>query len=130
MFAEQFEEQLERAKTGEMLVIEGELSIDDYNSSVKMIALNLHSVEEARSRFAKCLLLTMSVNDHAVIPALMSIFRAYRGDCVVQVRYSNSQATAVLNLGSEWRVSPSDQLIDALKDLFQHDGIELCYNIS
>ena len=130
VFAEQFEEQLERAKTGEMLVIEGELSIDDYNSSVKMIALNLHSVEEARSRFAKCLLLTMSVNDHAVIPALMSIFRAYRGDCVVQVRYSNSQATAVLNLGSEWRVSPSDQLIDALKDLFQHDGIELCYNIS
>ncbi len=128
VFAEQFEEQLERSKTGEMIVIEGELGIDDYNSNVKMLALSLYSLEEARSRFAKCLLLTMSENDHAVIPELMSTFRAHQGDCVVQVRYSNSKATAVLNLGLEWRVSPSDQLIDALKNLFKHEEVLVCYS--
>ena len=127
VFAEQFEEQLAHVKTGEIIVIEGELGVDDYNGGVKMVALSLYSLEEARSRFAKCLLLTLNAKDHAILSVLRSTFQAHQGDCVVQIRYSNSEATAAINLGPEWRVSPSEQLIDTLKNLFQHEGVEVCY---
>lgn len=127
VFAEQFEEQLSVVKSGEIILIEGELGVDDFNGGVKMIALALYSLEAARSRYAKCVLVTMNAEHRTILPMLKSTFQAHQGSCIVQVRYSNTDASAAITLGPEWRVAPSEKLIDELKSLFQHDEIELSY---
>ncbi len=127
VFAEQFEGALEQAKTGSILVVEGELGQDDYNGGVKMIALALYTLEEARSRYAKCLQITLNNKNNADISNLQMALKTHPGECVVQVRYSNADATAAINLGPKWRVSPSEQLIERLNELFQSDCVDVLY---
>lgn len=127
VFAEQFASALERIKTGDILIVEGELGRDDFNGGVKMVASALYSLEEARVRYAKSLMLTLNGQQQLDLSALQATLKANPGPCVVQVRYSNSDATAIVNLGSQWRVSPTEQLIETLNRLFQHDCAEMVY---
>ena len=127
VFAEQFAEQLENVNSGCMLVVEGELGHDDYNGGVKMTALALYPVAEARTRFAKCLRLTLNSVDETFIPSLQAKFKENQGTCVVQIRYSNTEAAATINLAPSWRISPSDQLLEDLHQLLGVERVEVCY---
>ena len=110
-----------------MLVVEGELARDDYSGGVKMTASALYCLEEARTRFAKCLALTLTSEDSHRLPSLQSVMKAYQGECVVQIRYANTNAKAVINLASQWRVTPSDALLTALGEILDLRRVELCY---
>lgn len=127
VFSEQFAKQLEQIKVGCFLVIEGEISADEYNGGAKMVASTLLSIEEARARFAKCLRVTVNAQDNIELPILQSTLKAHQGSCVFQVRYVNAEASALVNFSSTWCVSPSDQLIDVLNDLLGHERVEMCY---
>lgn len=127
VFAEQFEAALENVKSGTMLVVEGELGQDDFNGGVKMVASALYSIDEARSRYAKCLQITINHQQQLTITTLQGILKAHQGDCVVQVCYSNSEAMGSINLGPKWRVMPSDALIDRLNELLQDQSTKLIY---
>lgn len=127
VFAEQFAPALETIHTGCILIVEGELGQDDYNGGVKMVALALHSLEEARSKFSKCLVLTLNSSNSGDLPLVKSVFLNHPGDCVVQVRYSNSEATVALNLGENWRVSPCEQLLETLNQVLGIGCVEVRY---
>lgn len=127
VFSEQFEGALEQVKTGSILVVEGELGQDNFNNGVKMIALALYSIEEARSRYAKCLQITLNNKNNTDIANLQAALKTYPGECIVQVRYSNADATAAINLGPKWRVSPSEQLIEDLNAMFQSECVNVLY---
>jgi DNA polymerase-3 subunit alpha len=127
VFAEQFVSALELIKTGDIIVLEGELGRDDFNGGVKMIAQALYTLHEARTRFAKCLRVNLKANSQVAIPTLQAVFRDNPGQCVVQIYYSNESASAAMMLSKEWRVSPSEALISALNQLFPSDCVELLY---
>ena len=127
VFSEVFEEQQAHVLVGQMLVVEGELSQDDYTGGVKMTATVLYRLDEARTRFAKCLALTLSSADQSLIPSIQSVLKAHQGECVVQIRYSNTNAKASINLAPQWRVTPSDELLTILMDILDEQRVELCY---
>ena len=127
VFSEVFDPQQEHVLVGKMLVIEGELGQDDYTGGTKMAATALYSLDDARTRFAKCLALTLSSEDHALLPTIQSVLKAHSGECVVQIRYANTNAKAAINLAPEWRVRPSDELLLLLSDMLHEDRICLCY---
>lgn len=126
-FSETFEPQSVHVMAGHMLVIEGELGQDDYTGGLKMTAMALHSLEEARTRFATRLALTLTPAEETLLPVLQSILKAHPGRCVVQILYENDTAKAAINLALEWRVGPSDALMSALIDLLGMAKVELCY---
>ncbi len=127
VFSEVFEPQQAFIAVGQMIVIEGELGQDDYTGGLKMTATTLYRIEEARTRFAKCLSLILSAADEPLLPTLQSMLRAHQGDCVVQVRYANTNAKATFNLSSEWRINPSDELLIKLADLLEAQCVEISY---
>jgi DNA polymerase-3 subunit alpha len=45
------------------------------------------------------------------------------GTCPVKVKYRRMELEAEIKLGTQWRVTPSDELINGLKALV--DGVEL-----
>ena len=112
---------------GEVIVLEGELSQDDYTGGIKMMAANILDCGEARSRFARYLRITLTHRDGKHLTQLKSILSAYKGDCVVQVCYSNVSVSAKLNLGKAFCVRPGDQLLAALSDTLSPESIALCY---
>lgn len=127
VFSEVFEPQQANVLVGSMLVIEGELGQDDYTGGVKMTATAIHRLDEARTRFAKCLALTLSSADQSLITTIQSVLKAHQGECVVQIRYTNTSAKAIMTLASQWRVTPSDELLTILADILGERRVELCY---
>lgn len=127
VFAEIIESQPNVLVIGDILLVEGELSKDDYTGGLKMTALALYRLEEARTRFAKCLALTLRPEDQASLPAIQSVLKLHGGECVVQIRYTNDAAKAAINLAPAWRVSPSEDLLSKLIALLDHQRVELCY---
>jgi DNA polymerase-3 subunit alpha len=126
-FSEIFEPRQADIMIGQVIVIEGEISPDDYTGGVKMTASAIHTLEEVRTRFAKCLALTLSSQDHSLLPSIQSILKTYQGECVVQIRYRNADAKAAINLSKEWRVKPSDELIHSLAAILDKTCVEVCY---
>lgn len=114
-------------QTGMMVVVEGEVAHDDFNGGVKMTAMQLCTIEEARTRFARSLLLVLKPGQDALLPSLKSVLTAHAGRCVVQIKYINDQASAVLNLERQWCVTPSDNLISGLRELLGDDCVSLSY---
>jgi len=128
-FSEVFESQNEILRTGEMLLVEGELGEDDYTGGMKMTANTLYSIDDARTQFARCVALTLSSEDKTLLSTLQTVLKAHPGECVVQIRYTNAdaKAKAAINLASEWRVKPSDKLLTLLSDILDKSRIEVCY---
>ena len=126
-FSEIFEPKQTDVVVGNLLVVEGELSQDDYTGGLKMMAQAFYRVDEARTRFAKHLALTLTQSDENVLPILQSLFKKHPGECVVQVRYSNQGARAAINLASSWCVKPSDALLLELALVLDSERVALCY---
>lgn len=126
-FSELFEPQQAQLLVGQMIVVEGELGQDDYTGGLKMMATALYCMDKARTQFARCLALTLSAEDESMLPHLQTILKANQGECVVQIRYANNHAKAAMNLAPQWRVRPSDELLNTLADLLDEQRVELCY---
>lgn len=114
-------------QTGQIFIIEGDIAHDDFSGGVKMTANQIYTLSEARMRFAKALMLTLNVQDASLLIGLQSALAAHPGDCVVQVRYSNKKARVLLNLGSNWRINPTDSLLECLIDLLGTDRVSMNY---
>lgn len=127
VFSEVFEPQQAHISAGQIIIVEGELGEDDYTGGLKMVATGLYCLHEARTRFAKCLAMTLSADDQALLSTIQSVLKSHQGECVVQVRYSNPNAKAAINLASEWRVKPSDELLASLAEILDPQCVELCY---
>ena len=127
VFSEVFEPKQAEIQVGQVIVVEGELSQDDYTGGVKMSATGLLRIDEARTRFAKHLALTLTESDKTLLPSIQAVLAAHPGTCVVQIRYSNGSSKAAINLAASWRVTPSDVLLDKLSGLLDETRVELFY---
>jgi len=114
-------------QTGDILVIEGEIAIDDFNGGVKMTANQIYSIAQARSRFAKCLTVDLNVQHTTRLSTFKILLEAHAGDCLVQIRYKNQCAQALYALPTKWRVTPSDELLSQLSDIFGEGCAGLAY---
>ena len=127
VFSEIFEPVQENVQSGEVLLLEGDLSHDDYTNGVKMTTSAIHLPADARTRHAKCLRMQLIEKDQQVLTVLQSILKKHQGECVVQLEYINKNATALLNLGMNWRVCPSDELLLTLTDILDNKRVRMCY---
>lgn len=108
-------------------VVEGEISHDEYSGGVKMTANQLLSISEARTRFGRCLTLALTHESKAIVPALQAMLKANKGDCLVQIDYSNQAANAILSLAPQWQVLPVDDLLRSLNELLGEGKARMTY---
>lgn len=126
-FSEVFAKLEPNLQSGEVVVIEGELGQDNYTGGLRLVAGNIYRIEDARLRFARSLLLTLKTKDREILPSLQAVLKASKGECLVQIKYANEKASGVMNLSSEWRILPSNEIILKLKQLLDKESVSLCY---
>ena len=127
VYAEILADKTNPIQNTDIILIEGELSQDDYTGGFKILASHLFSVEEARVKFARCLRLHLRPDDEPRIPQLKTMLEAHQGDCMVQILYANTQVQAVLNLDKAFAVRPAEELLSVLKDHLDGERVMLCY---
>ncbi|WP_455203639.1 DNA polymerase III subunit alpha [Kaarinaea lacus] len=131
VFAEPFQQYRDLLAKDRLVVVEGEVSVDDYTGGVKMSAQKIYDINRAREVFAKRLLLTIdttAAGNNGLVNTLMNVLSPYKqGHCPVYVDYVSAGAKARLKLGEEWQVHPTDELIHRLHELTGPEQVKVEY---
>ncbi|WP_230432750.1 DNA polymerase III subunit alpha [Plesiomonas shigelloides] len=111
-----------------ILLVTGQVSFDDYSGGLRMTAREVLDIGEAREKYARAL--AISLTDGQIDDQFFSRFRQVlephrAGSVPVNIYYQRDDARARLRLGTEWRVTPSDQLLLGLRTLIGNEQIEL-----
>jgi DNA polymerase-3 subunit alpha len=113
-----------------IIVVEGEVSVDEYSGGYRMSARAIYDVEQAREHFAKRLQVSVQ-EQHAsngFVPALQHVLQPFReGVCPVVIDYRRQDARAQIPLGQDWRVHPTDELLHRLRELAGEQDVEVIY---
>ncbi len=130
LFDEVFERSRARIAKDRVLVVEGTLGLDDYADVPRVTAEAVHTVEEARERFARRLEIRLSAAraGNGFAGALEQALGPYRtGPCEVWIDYHGRGARARMPLGEAWRVRPTEELLARLRALVGEDAVRVVY---
>jgi DNA polymerase-3 subunit alpha len=115
-----------------ILVVDGALRWDEFIEDWRLTAKRILDLDQAREQYARRLVLRWPGGRNGdagtVVTALEQALRPSRGGrCAVGIRYNRADASAFVELGEEWTVRPSRELIERLGRILGRDGVELYY---
>ncbi|BFM07393.1 DNA polymerase III subunit alpha [Halioxenophilus aromaticivorans] len=131
IFSDTYKKCAELLAKDALLVVEGQVSYDEYSGGLKMRADDIISLGQARLEKARALRLHVNV-DHCpsnFADQLMASLSPYKeGRCPVLIEYQRPGAKASMRLGREWLIEPQDELVVMLKDVLGKQNVELLYD--
>ncbi len=120
LFTEAFEKFNHLLEKDRILIIEGEVSFDDFSGGNRMTARSIIDMGEARNHFASALEgdITSDSVDETWLDSFKQAVEPWKGGAVpIIVNYAQPQTKAQFKLGDDWRVNPTDELMLALETL-------------
>jgi DNA polymerase-3 subunit alpha len=116
-----------------LLIAEGALAIDNFSGALRLTVEKLYDIDQAREGFSRGIRLTWNMAENnsgsiSTIERLREVLSPFKGgSCPVTINYMSKDARAAVQLGDEWRVHPTDDLISRLKSLFGSTAVEIRY---
>jgi DNA polymerase-3 subunit alpha len=115
-----------------ILVVDGALRWDEFIEDWRLTARRIVDLDQAREQYARRLVLRWpggrTGDPGTVVSALEQALRPSRGGrCAVGIRFLRADASAFVELGEEWTVRPSRELIERLGRIVGRDAVELYY---
>ncbi|MBM4199418.1 MAG: DNA polymerase III subunit alpha, partial [Gammaproteobacteria bacterium] len=115
-----------------LVVIDGQLRYDEQGETWRLAAKKVTELDRAREQQAHRIVLIWpranGSDQGLMLQRLADTLAAHRpGPCAVGVRYAGEQASAGLELGAEWKVRASPELIEALEQLVGSNGVRVVY---
>ncbi|VAW76130.1 DNA polymerase III alpha subunit [hydrothermal vent metagenome] len=130
LFTRVFEQHQAILANDKVLVVQGTLGHDDYTDSMRLSAEKIFEIDQAREVFARRLVLDVDSQQagNGFMKSLASVLTPFReGDCPVGIQYHGDAARAHLTLGDEWRVHPTDELLNRLRELAGEEQVRVVY---
>ncbi|MEZ8056284.1 DNA polymerase III subunit alpha, partial [Vibrio atlanticus] len=131
LFSDALDRYAELLEKDKIVVVSGQVSFDDFNGGLKMSAREVMDLGSAREKYARGVSISIEQSqiNGQFFERFGQILEPYRAGTVpVNVYYQRADARARLTLGTEWRVTPSDTLLDELKQLLGNSQVELEFN--
>ncbi|MEE4295645.1 MAG: DNA polymerase III subunit alpha [Wenzhouxiangella sp.] len=131
VFDRLFSQVADRLVNDAILVVVGKAEVDDFRGGYRMVADEIMGIDEARARFARRLEIEIgdgNRNGNEIDNDLAAALRPYRtGQTPVLLHYRNGDARALIELGEDWHVMPSAELLAAVGGVPGIDSAKLCY---
>ncbi|MCI7479939.1 DNA polymerase III subunit alpha [[Pasteurella] aerogenes] len=128
LFGEALERFGEKLQKDSVVIVTGQVSFDDFSQGLKMSVRDLMTLDEARSRYAKSLAISLEqtqITPH-FIKKLKEILTPYsNGALPIHAYYQSPQGRALLRFGIQWSVKPTDELLADLVALLGESAVEL-----
>ena len=132
VYADRYEKYSRHLSKDQLVIVEGELANNDYGEGLSVKADKILDIDEARSLYGRGLFLDLSAG---IIPedfneklkVLLSPHRQTNQGSRVNIRYGLTEAEAMLSLGENWKVKPSDDLLGSLKREFGEKRVKIDY---
>ncbi len=114
----------------EVVVVEGEITVDEFRGGQKVIARNMLDIAQARIRYVEALRITWTSETVTPIDiqTLANYMTSFRGDgCDVVIGFDTPEACGDIRLGNDWKVRPDDELIHKLQKQYGKQNVQLVY---
>jgi DNA polymerase-3 subunit alpha len=113
-----------------VIVVSGEVRHDDYAGGLVMRVNEVYDMERAREQHARQVRLEVDQERAAngLTGALDRVMAPFReGGCPFVMDYRSPQAQARVAFGEGWRVRPSDELLNRLRQLLGEEKVHIDY---
>jgi DNA polymerase-3 subunit alpha len=130
VYAELYGQRREVLMPDRVLVVEGELGLDERTGGPSLVASQVYDLDQARAAYARGLLIRLEAGGGSpgLVDGLAAVLRPYQeGRTPVYVEYRRPDASARLKLGEAWRVNPTDELLRRLAEVAGPDGVRMEY---
>ena len=130
LFGEDCDKYEEIAVKDKILIVEGEVEPDNFDGGLKMSADNMMEIEQARERncqSVKVILKQQGFSSNLMKELKNTLGEWQHGTTPVRICYYAATAMAELELGTVWRVTPSDKLLQQLESLLGPENVELAF---
>ncbi|PQJ67727.1 DNA polymerase III subunit alpha [Photobacterium angustum] len=131
LFSDALDRYVDLLEKDKIVVVSGQVSFDDFNGGLRMSAREVLDISEAREKHLRGLAISVTEQqiDEQFFARFSQVLEPHRAGTVpVNMYYQRSNARAKLTLGTEWRITPADQLISDLKTLLGDKQVELEFN--
>ncbi|MFZ7141659.1 DNA polymerase III subunit alpha [Avibacterium avium] len=128
LFGESLDRFGEKLQKDTIVIASGQVSFDDFSQGLKMSVRELMTLDEARSRYAKSLAICLT--QEQLSPHFIKQFKEtlspYSGGALpINIYYQSPQGRALVKLGVQWSVNPSDELINTLVEMLGESAVEI-----
>ena len=131
LFGELFEQLRGQIEADQVLIVEGEVSSDEFSGGLRLRGKDVTPMVTARIRYGQAVELALDAGqiNGRLIETLRDSLTPYRDQegLPVRLQYRHPAAVAWLELADEWKVAPSDDLLLALRDVQGQAGVQLRY---
>jgi len=128
LFGESLDQFGEKLQKDTVVVVSGQVSFDDFSGGLKMSVRDLMTLDEARSRYAKSLAISLSEEqiNPSFIKKLKEMLEPVSGGTLpINVYYQSAKGRALLRLGIQWSITPTDDILTELVNLLGENAVEL-----
>ncbi|MBN6709749.1 DNA polymerase III subunit alpha [Haemophilus haemoglobinophilus] len=128
LFAEALERFGDKLQKDTIVIVSGMVSFDDFSQGLKMSVRELMTLDEARSRYAKSLAISLSQEQISLpfIRQLKGIIEPHsNGSLPIHVYYQSNEGRALIRFGVQWSVTPTDELLSNLVAMLGESAVEL-----
>ncbi|PVV07929.1 MAG: DNA polymerase III subunit alpha [gamma proteobacterium symbiont of Ctena orbiculata] len=134
LFSEAYEQHRELISADNILVVSGNLNYDEFRGGLSIRVDNLLTFEQARSHYAGLLNIKVSLNGLDISgfsEQLQQILSPFRGGTTgIRLHYQATDACGDIQLGKEWQVNPTDELLRRLEQFFGPGSVQVAYRHS
>ena len=125
-----FESCKERIFSESIVVMSGEVQEDDFGGGLKFIVESVYSIEDARTRFSRCI--EIKARCGHLKPGferrLKKIVKSHAADaCPIVLSYEREDACGRMSLGHNWKVAATDALLGELRNEFGVEQVKFSY---
>jgi DNA polymerase-3 subunit alpha len=131
LFGDVYEQFRDIIKKDTVVIMEGEVSNDDYSGGLKVRANRLISIPQARAMYAQSIQVKCAKKDFkgrklTQVTKLLTQYQSSQG-LSLALDYQMSEASGLIALGEQWSVEASDDLLIALSELFSENAVKVKY---
>ena len=120
IFSELLEETQAFLKKDEIMLVQGEISLDAYSNSIRMRADKIFTIPMAREAFGKRLLLRVKpdADFQKNLQQCHQIMKQYdQGNMRASIIYQNEKGYVKINMDPSYHVYPTDAFLDSINQL-------------
>jgi len=129
LFEETWQKHRDLIAKDALVVVEGLLRFDEFSDAWRLAARRLTELDKLREQEARRLVIRCTHAEAGrLLERLAAILTPWRpGPCPITVEYAGREANGALNLGQEWAVRVSRELLEQLEGLLGRDAVQVIY---
>src|SRR5690554_378170 len=129
LFADVYNEYFQVVEKDKLLIVEANVSNDEYSGGLKAICRSVKDIDDARVQYARVLRIQVDgkKHDETMCDELKHILQPLENGCPVVLEFFNSMVQCDIQLGNAWRINPTDEQLHRLRSQYGKDAVTLVF---